>query len=431
MAQIQDPYASIAQPIQGQDTEDPYSSIATTPQETPQSGSVFGSQHPLETLKANYHEALTPQPGKTGHEFMRGMAENLVSPAISAIRHPLDTLGNLGKTAIEAAPPVAMYNQIMGHPERIPGYTTGNDIANEVQQNGWKAAPHIAGEAVGSLMGGELAGGIGKAIGEGGNLLRKGAAGLNNAAMGADMSYGANPGQALSTNHITGLSPTSIASKVESKIPGAVAEHRGIVAAAPESTLINTGPIVNDPFNAQREAKTNPRTGVATTAQIRGANATQKLLTNEIDPSTGKPTMLMRDPNLTPLEATDLKSNLYGMTNYDSTGNSTLSNNALKGSAHGLKSAVEQAVPESIPSGQRLHNLMSAKDTLSPYSASRGLDLSKSGLIKNATMAGATGTAALGDLLGAGAQNVAPAINMIAPPVARLSPFARQRTQDQ
>jgi hypothetical protein len=359
------------------------------------------------------------------------MTENLVSPAIQAIQHPLDTLAGLGKTAIQASPPVAAYNQIFGHPERIPGYTAGNEMANEVQQNGLKAIPHLAGQAIGSLMGGELAGGAGRAIGEGGNLLRKGAAGLNNAALGADLSYGANPGEALSTNRITGLSPTSIASKVESRIPEAVTEHRGIVASAPKNTLINTGPIVNDPFNAQKAAKTNPKTGVATTAQLRGANATQRLLTNVIDPETGKATMLMRDPNLTPLEATDLKSNIYGMTNYDPTGNSTLSNNALKGSAHGLKTSVEQAVPESIPSGQRLHNLMAAKDTLAPYSTARGLDLSKSGLMKNATMTGATGTAALGDLLGAGSQNVAPAINLIAPPVARLSPFARKKDEQQ
>jgi len=150
-----------------------------------------------------------------------------------------------------------------------------------------------------------------------------------------------------------------------------------------------------------------------------------------IDPETGKATMLMRDPNLTPLEATDLKSNIYGMTNYDPTGSSTLSNNALKGSAHGLKTAVEKAVPESIPSGQRLHNLMAAKDTMAPYSASRGLDLSKSGLMKNAAMTGATSGAAVADLLGSGAQNVSPTISLIAPPTARLSPFANAHKKDE
>jgi len=420
-------YDTLAQQHGGEESADEAQIVPTQP------GSV-NRLGDLPTLKANYQDLMTPKPGQHGHEFFRGMGENLIAPAVNAIQHPVDTLAGLGKSAVMSAPPVALYNQITGHPERIPGYQAGNDMATELQENGVKALPHLAGQGVGLLMGGELAGGAGKLLGKAGNIAREGAAGLNNAAIGTsagDMAYGANPGKALSTNRIMGLSPASVASKVESRIPAAVEEHRGIVGSAPQNTLINTGPIVSDPFNAQLAEKTNPRTGVANTAQIRGSNRAQSLLTNVIDPSSGKPTMMMRDPNLTPLEATDLKSNIYGMTKYDPTGDSTMANTGLKGAAHGLKSAVEQAVPESIPSGQRLHNLMAAKDVLAPSSASRGVDLSKSGLFKNAATAGMTGGAAGLDLLGNAAQNVGPGLNLIAPPLARTSVFANARKKDE
>lgn len=354
------------------------------------------------------------------------------STAFSPLLHPIDTAKNIGQTAlglINHPNPYDIENpltQMVGN--RIQEYQNEKDPIL-AQQN-------LAGDVLGNYAGNEVSSGLGKGIAKIGNAARGGAAELGNMAIGTtagDRAYGANPGKAISENRIVGMSPSSVSSQVESLIPGAAAEHRGIVGSAPEGTLINTGPAINDPFNAQRANLTNPRTGAVSTAQLRRNNSTQGLLTNVVDPSTGKPTPMMKDPNLTPLEATDLKSNLYGMTNYEPSGDSSVANSSLKSAAHNLKTAVGEAIPESIPSGQRLHNLMSAKDVLAPSARSSGLDVSKSGLFKNAATLGTTAGSAGLDLLGTGAQNAAPAINMIAPPVARTSLFAnaRQRTQDQ
>ena len=125
-----------------------------------QPGNAFTSGTPWQTLKANYNEKMTPKPGDTSHEFGRGVLENTVAPAISAISHPIDTIMGLGKMAVQSAPPVALYNQLSGHPERIPGASTGENTANEIQKNGMKSLPHIAGEATG--LG--LASGLGEAV---------------------------------------------------------------------------------------------------------------------------------------------------------------------------------------------------------------------------------------------------------------------------
>jgi hypothetical protein len=115
---------------------------------------------------------------------------------------------------------------------------------------------------------------------------------------------------------------------------------------------------------------------------------------------------MFRDPYLTPLEATELKSNIYDMADYDNPSQSALSNKGLKGAARNLKRAVEKEVPESIPAGQKLHDMMAAKDILEPSARLVKLPTNKAGLIERGMTLGATGAAAGMDLAGSGLQNL-------------------------
>lgn len=247
-----------------------------------------------------------------------------------------------------------------------------------------------------------------------GTALRSGAAVVDNAAIGTDtdaLSHGGNPGRALSTNRITGMNPTDLIGKVKSLIPAAADEHRGIVASNPGNAMINAGPLVSEPFDSQIADKTNPRTGVASPAQVARAGNTRNLLTHVMDDTSGKPTPNMRDPHLTPLEATELKSNIYQMTDYDNPSQSAISNEGLKGAAAGLRTAVGDAVPESIPSGQRLHDLMTAKDVLAPRSKFGKIPTSKSGVLDHAITQGLTTGAAGLDLTGSGLEGLGRYLN--------------------
>jgi hypothetical protein len=246
---------------------------------------------------------------------------------------------------------------------------------------------------------------LGEAFKRGAPLMRSGAAGIDNFAIGAtegDKAYGANPGKSLSTNRITGWTPNGLLGKVNDAIPKASADYRAIVSKNPTGGTINTGSILSDPFGSIIADKTNPRTGVAAPSQIRKAGATQRLLGHVMDPQTGNPTPMFRSPYLTPLEATDLKSNIYGMTDYDNPSKSALSNKGLKAAAHGLKSEIESVVPGSVAPGQNLHNLMAAKDILEPAARSQKLPGSKSGLVQAGMRKGLTTAAAGMDVTGVG-----------------------------
>lgn len=90
-----DPYASIAQPVQGQ--SDPYASIAKPVATPTQPGNIFTSGHPLDTLKANVEKVQ--QGAQPGDGLLMGALKNFgaggadVIHSISrAVLHPIDTL---------------------------------------------------------------------------------------------------------------------------------------------------------------------------------------------------------------------------------------------------------------------------------------------------------------------------------------------------
>jgi hypothetical protein len=307
--------------------------------------------------------------------------------------HPEQTLNSMGN----------LFNPDVS---KNPIVNAVESVNQDYKQGGLPyAATNLAGSVLGGAALGEAGGAIPGAMRGAGSMLRSGAAGLDNAAIGAsggDMQFGANPGRAMSTNRVIGSNAASIAPKLRELIPGAVSEHRGIVAANPGGKMINAGPLVSDPFQNLIDAKTDPVTGAAAPSQIKRAGMTQRGLTHVPDSDTGMPTPMMRRPMLSPLEATELKSNIYDMTDYDNPSQSALSNKGLKGAAHNLKSSVEQAVPESVESGQRLHDLMAAKDILEPSARLVKLPTSKSGIVDRAATLGATTGAAGMDVAGSG-----------------------------
>ena len=329
------------------------------------------------------HAAFDTGTGDTGNPLMNLVSRSLVEPSVREFNTPSQKgvmVGGTGHPTID---------KVMRSVPIVGPMTANADRINQDEGFAPAAAslvvPTVAGE-----LGGPLLRGVG-------DMVKGGAAGLNDALIGTpgkSLRYGAEPGKEMARSGIVGSSPGSISSAVQERIPGAAADHRGIVAANPGGGTINVGPLVSDPFTDVMNAGTNPRTGAASPAQVSAAGRTQRQLTRVPDPDTGKSTPMMRDPNLSPLEATELKSSIYGRTNYENPDRYSLSNAGLKGAAHNLKSAVEQAVPESVESGQRLHNLMAIKDIVEPQARSARFPTSMSGIIDRVATGAGTRAAA-------------------------------------
>ena len=318
--------------------------------------------------------AMPHSMGELGQEFGKAF-RNVGGGFAAPFLHPIDTVKSAMDVGLHAA--------------------TGNDpaLANDFQP------------LVQSLMTNPLEtieSGLGSAVATEGmrsfgaplaRSLKSGAGTINDALIGAPagkLRYGAEPGLEMAKRGIVGSSPATLAARFHDVIPDVAAEHRGIVAASPTGASINTGPIIAPAFDDLIVKGTDPRTGAAAPTQIRAAARVRDQLTHVPDTQTGQITPAMRDPNITPLEATDLKSNIYGRTNYENPDRYALANTGLKTAAHGLKSAVEQTVPESVESGQSLHNLMAAKDIVEPSARSQRIPTSKSGIVDRLAMGAGT-----------------------------------------
>ena len=356
-------------------------------------------------------------------EFGKGFVHTI--PTMLA--HPVQTAASMGQpfTASGVSPE--------GYPGVMPvatGTAPGNaQVSAEAEQGQAQAAKSIAdnpayaaGGLASQVAAGKLLGATAGSVAPG---LRSAGGLINDALIGAPSDetvlHGATPGLQMAKEGIVGASPTRLASLLRERIPEATVEHRSVVAAAPQGTTINTGPMIAEPFRGAISEGVHPVTGAASPAQIRTAGATLRQLTHVPDETTGAPTPLMRNPSMSPLEATNLKSNIYERTNYDPSGKYNIANTGLKGAAHNLKVAVEQAVPESVPSGQRLHNLMSAKNIVEPQSRGFSLPTSKSGLLDQAALGAGTRLAThlyqAGDLAGQLA-NVPTSLRMAYPAIA-------------
>jgi hypothetical protein len=267
-----------------------------------------------------------------------------------------------------------------------------------------------------------------------GQALKAGGATLDRAIIGApaNSEFGANPGAALSENRIVGSTPGTLVSKIKDVLPGATAEHRGILQRLQGNTLLDRSGAITRPFSENIAAGTDPVTGAASRPQIGAALRAQHELTHEIDPATGRVVThpvtgdpIIRPASISPLDAARLKSSLYDRIDYDNPSNSSIANSSLKGAAHNLKSSIEQAIPESIPAGQKLHDLMSAKDILEPTARAQKFNLGKSGIIDRASMLAGTGGAAGADIAGSAISS--PSIRALL----RAAPLVPKREDEQ
>lgn len=351
-----------------------------------------------------------------------GFADKYVRPLGNAVRtagQDITSIPSTLKAAATADPQPLSAGDLAGSaivgPAYAPLKSAIQGIRDSYKQGGVeKALTDTAGHVISTIGSGEALRAFAPLAGNAGSMLRSTGASVNNAVIGTtadSMEYGGNAGRALSTNRIIGPNANKLMSGVKKALPDAANEHRAIVASNPRGELLNTGPMVSSPFDSLISDSTNPRTGVAAPSQVNRASLTRRLLTNVPDDVSGKPTPMMRDPYLTPLEAIDLKSNIYNMTDYDNPSQSALSNQGLKGAAYNLKTGVAQAVPESVEAGQRLHDLMSAKDLLMPQSKFVKIPTSKAGVIDQAVTLGGTATGAGLDVLGYGAQKLGKYLN--------------------
>lgn len=334
------------------------------------------------------------------------MGKRAVNDLRGMMAHPIDSITS-GLRSSFGTDDSEVHEDPDGHIRGRIGMTAPPSILAPYKGEGMaKGLEHAAGDLGAGLLTGKLLGGVGKLA----EPIKAAGAGIDNAVIGTPSSasrFGANPGAALSSNRIVGSTPASLAEGIQEKIPGAAAEHRGIVQQNQGGKMINTGPLVSDPFETRMSAGTDPRTGAAAPTQIKAAGKTLRGLTHVPDEMTGEATPNMRDPNLSPLEATQLKSNLYPRINYEQPSRFSISNDSLRGAAHNLKTAVDTAVPESVEAGQRLHNLMSAKDIIEPSARSgKMLPTSKSGLIDRGVMLAGTGAGAGLDALGSAVPNI-------------------------
>lgn len=334
--------------------------------------------------------------------FGRGAAQAVTTP----FAHPLDTI----KGMAESTQPTGYEGAIPNGGElAAPLVHTLKGVYDDYKQNG---LAHAFGNVAGGVALGEATGGLMRGASEPlARMLKTGSSKLDNAVLGTtvgDMEHGADPGAGLAQNRIWGFSPNKILSGVNKRVPEVAAENRDILAQANPNIMINRGQAVSQPFDDAIKSATNPQTGAALPSQIAKTIKTRSALTNELDPNTGAVTPAMRNPFVSPLEAAQLKSNIYGMTDYDNPSKAAFANNALKGSAHNLKDAIETAVPESKPSGQNLHNLMSAKNILQPkVEGTRFIPANKEALLRHAFTGAGSGGAALMDAAGSGGLNLA------------------------
>jgi hypothetical protein len=327
-------------------------------------------------------EPANTRPGIGGHILTAAgnVGGGVLSP-LGVIAHPLQTAKSLVNTGVQAVEGPGSTTRVFSD---TPSMQEG--LAQGLMENPSGTIENLAGGA----LGGEALGGavrpVFDAAGRGMKVL---APKVANFGLGAlPDAYGGDPGAAVAREGISAFTPQAMLAQTKAVIPAVNAEHvaslRAPVLRGVPPPPVDIGGAVTSPFDAIRAAKTDPLTGVAAPAQLKKLNSAQMLLLHEPDALTGQPTTALRPLNqYSPLDANTLKSNIYGMTDYDSPFKSSLANDALKQAAHGIKGQIEAAVPDSIESGDRLHNLMTLKDLLERKGIT-GIPASKNALIENA-----------------------------------------------
>lgn len=234
---------------------------------------------------------------------------------------------------------------------------------------------------------------------------------------------GADAGRAVSSNRVVAATPSSLKAKVGALVEPA-SQARDAILAKSNAAPTDITSAVSDPFNTLTRKATNPKTGAATPSSVRKLSLARRAITQIQDPETGEPTQTPKDPNLTPLEQSQLQRNIYGMTDYTSPDND-LANQGTKGAAANLRDTILAAAPEAGPMTQSLHDIMGAND-ITKNMTNGAIPTSKSGVIdsviRGAKMGIGTGTGALLDKLGSGMMDAGGAVRPSPSPVAPVRP---------
>lgn len=377
----------------------------------------------VDKLTGSANDALANTPGQPVRNVGRRAARDLISTA--------GTLASPGKLASGVLQnEAAMANGTYRPPNAVTPY-----IDTYHRQGLTQALTDAGGDALAGLAMGKLAeaapdaaastlNAAGRATKSAGALSSRIAIG----APAAEDALGADAGRALSSNRIVGIKPQSLARRVESTI-GPASEARDAILARSTAPATNVTPDVTSPFEEISAAKTDPRTGAARPEAIRRLTTARRAITDVADPATGQATATPKDPNLSPLEMSQLQRNMYGMTDYDSA-DSDLANQALKGASANLRSRINQVAPEASTMTDSLHDLMGAKETLRGKTSGE-IPTSKSGLVLSLMRAGrmgiGTGAGALLDTAGSGLMRLGGAMRGASPmgsPVAPSTPGA-------
>lgn len=233
-----------------------------------------------------------------------------------------------------------------------------------------------------------------------------------------DREYSTRPGAGISENRIVALTRPSLLRKVKDTVPDLKAQETAVLSNSTAPPIDLSQP-VNSPFDAIRNEKANPTTGAAPPPQMRQLSLTQAILNAQTDPITGQPIPIPRRLVQSPVEAAQFKSNIGEMANYD-TVDSTLANQALKGAGAGIRDQIVQAVPESAPITQRLHDTLGLRDKLQSQIGGSGQALPPGGgILSKAVNAvadpllvgGGTTAASLMDLVGSGLKKAGGMLN--------------------
>lgn len=236
-------------------------------------------------------------------------------------------------------------------------------------------------------------------------------------------SLGADTGRALSTNRVVAATNSGLKSKVGALVEPA-AQARDAILARSTAAPTDISTAVAEPFDTLTRKVTNAKTGAANPSAVRKLSTTKRAITQVQDPTTGEPSHIAKDPNLSPLEMSQLQRNLYNMTDY-STPDADYANQGVKGAASNLRESIVKAAPEATTMTDSLHDIMGAND-FAKTRTNGPIPTSKPGLaeaaVRGAKMGIGTGTGALLDKLGSGMMDLGGAVRPS--PVAPVRPPA-------
>lgn len=385
---------------------------------------------PLDTALANnpgpgkpggFAEHLRPV-GNAGRRLARnvqGVVEHPSSllPDPASVMFPINRGGHLDPTVPHGGLPEQVLSY--GRTARDQGFTqAASDVAGDA------ATAYLTGKALGAAP--EAAARTLNATGRGLKSAGALSSRIGIGAPSASANLGADAGAGLSETRTVGATPRSLSTRLAPKIEAASQARDSILSrsAAPPTDV---SAAVSRPFDDIAAIKAHPRTGAARSRSLSQMSGVKRAIQEVQDPDTGFPTGTPKDPNLSPLEMSQLGRNVYAMTDYANP-EADLANQGLKGVGANLRDKIRTAAPESATMTDQLHNMLGAEEVVKGKIGSGAIPDTKTGLIMGAvkgakTLAGTAVGAGL-DAAGSGMMKMGGAIRSFGSPVAPQTPPA-------